>query len=633
MALLTICAGLLGWMQAPIQAVAGDLPSPPMVSRVSSVPHTMWLVDPLGKLSIEEISSPAFDSQFTPLQGPLSLGFTRSVAWIRLDLSQVEPAQWLLDVGNPLLEDVRLYERSTQGAWQVRHGTLSDHGAQRDMNYRNPVFKLNLVTGNHSVFYVRLSSRTALVTNLQLATPESLFEKDTREAFVWGLVFGAYFLVMLFYFAFWAWTRERVHLYYVLYVATNFGAALMTGRWLDMLGLRIDTQTHTLVLGLLISLSLWIGPIFTVSFLGTHKIWPRLSRMVLRMCATVSLLGIALVVMGFYSQGVMSVQLTSMLVILITLVASGHMARQGDRRGQMLLLAFSLFYVGVVWRYMRNIGLIEPTAWNESVYQVGAFVHMMVMSTAIFSSYNSLRRKSEQEKARANAEQRQRQRQFEFLGMVSHEVRTPLTVISASADNLLMDHQLSPASKARVDKIISHSEKIQSLFDAYLNDARLLNGDMPIAMTHVDLVALCESIVKDMQETHGTAVHFEKSLVPSLVCNGDLIKVAVSNLLDNARKHAAFQSRIALTLQHTPESVLISVKDQGPGVEDSELPFIFDAFYRGKSTQKSKGSGLGLHLVKFIAEQHRGHVKAIKAPAQGMEFVIELPTGPTHSSV
>lgn len=614
-------------------ASAGVVSLLPAQGNIALETHASWLLDPQGEMTAEDVAAPAMSARFAPLQGPLSLGFTRSVVWVRLDLDSIDPAHWVLVVGNPILEDVRLYARGPDGSWQVRYGTLTERTDTRELRYRKPVFKVDLTDKMHSVLYLRMASRTAMVTELKLSTPENLFKESGQSNFIWGLVFGAYFLVMFFYSAFWLWTRERVHLLYVLYVGTNLGAAFLTGRWSDMLGLNIDTQLHTLALGIFIGLSLWIGPVFSVAFLGAHRIWPRSARFFIRTCASISIVGMGLVIMGWYSQGVMAVQISSMFVILITLIASGLLAWKGDKKGQLMLLAFSLFYMGIVWRYMRNIGLIEPTLWNESVYQVGAFVHMMVMSTGIFSSYNALRRKSQEERVKARAQELQRQRQYEFLGMVSHEVRTPLTVISASADNLLLDKTVSEAAKLRVEKIIRHCLKLQHLFTSYLDNERLLNGDQPIKMTEVNLTAACESLVQEINETHGLNIHFEYDVLPPVTCHSDLLRVAISNLLDNARKHAPTGTDIRLELRRIKNQIVISVTDFGPGIDQEDLPYIFDAYFRGKNASVSKGSGLGLHLVKFIAEQHKGAVDAVAQKEKGMRFVIEIPLNQVPSGV
>ena len=620
---LFLCMVLLLWLHPAVNAE--PLPPQHQVTSVRLAPYASLLLDPTGAMSIEEVSSPANAARFTKFKGPLSQGFTRSVAWVRLDLTSPESSQWLLEVGQPVLEDVRLYERTPEGRLQVRYGTLTDANSPREIQYRRPIFKIDLTADVPAVFYLRLSTRTSMVTTLKLWSTMALFEDSNLETFVWGLVFGSYLLVVFFYSAFWIWTREKVHLYYVMYVSINLGAAFFTGRWSDMLGLSISTNTHTLVLGVFICLSLWIAPVFTASYLGTLRIWPKTSRIVLGTCTSIAALCTDLVLMGYYSQGVVAVQITSIFLIFITTGVSGYLAYKGNKKGQLLLLAFSLFYIGVMWRYLRNIGVIEPSWWNESVYQVGAFMHMMVMSTGIFSSYNALRRKSEQDRARADAQERQRERQYEFLGMVSHEVRTPLTVISASADNLLLDASLTINAKNRATKIIRHSEKLQKLFDTYLNNERLLNGDNAIRMSDVNLAALCESLVQDMKDAHGMDIQFDMPFQLNVSGDADLLRVAISNLLENARKHAPEKSGVTLSLRRSDTLVHISVTDQGPGVDDRDMPFIFDAYYRGQGAYTSVGSGLGLHLVQFIAEQHQGRVYAQKLQPCGMQFVIEIP--------
>lgn len=606
-------------------ASAAPLPPQTQVSSIHLEEHASLFLDPTGNLSFEEVSSPANAARFEKLGGPLSLGFTRTVAWVKIELMPVESSQWLLEVGQPILEDVRLYERTPTGASQVRLGTLTDSNVPRELEYRRPVFKVDLTANVPTVLYLRMATRTSMVTNLKLWSPMAMLEESNLETFVWGLVFGSYFLVVFFYSAFWIWTREKVHLYYVAYVSTNLVAAFLTGRWNDSLGLHIDSNTHTMLLGVFICLSLWIAPAFTTTFLGTRRIWPRASQIFLRTCASVSIFCIGLVLMGHYSQGVVAVQLSSIFVIFITMAVSGYLAYRGDKKAQLLLLAFSLFYMGVMWRYLRNIGLIEPSWWNESVYQVGAFIHMMVMSTGIFSSYNTLRRRSEQERARADAQEKQRERQYEFLGMVSHEVRTPLTVISASADNLLIDASLTVEAKNRVRKIVRHSENLQKLFDTYLNNERLLNGDNVIRLSEVNMATLCRALVQDMQDAHGLDIHLDAPKPLLVSCDADLLRVAISNLLENARKHAPTDSAIALHVRRAGDMAQISVTDQGPGVDDLDMPFIFDAYFRGKGAYTSVGSGLGLHLVQYIANQHKGQVTARKLEPCGMAFVIEIP--------
>ena len=104
---LFLCLGACLFAALLGTACAAPLPSQSQVTSVDLEPHASLLLDPTGTLSIEEVSSPARATDFVKFQGPLSLGFTQSVAWIKIDLKAGESSQWLLEVGQPILEDVR----------------------------------------------------------------------------------------------------------------------------------------------------------------------------------------------------------------------------------------------------------------------------------------------------------------------------------------------------------------------------------------------------------------------------------------------------------------------------------------------------------------------------------------------
>lgn len=275
---------------------------------------------------------------------------------------------------------------------------------------------------------------------------------------------------------------------------------------------------------------------------------------------------------------------------------------------------------------MQNIGLIEPNDFNDNAYQIGAFVHMLVMSTGIFSSYNKLRQKSEKQTVRADAEAALRQRQKEFLNIVAHEVKTPLAVISAAADNLQISPTTHSSDQARVEKIIRNAEKIRLSFESYLGKEQILNTNVKHYIRPVNLSELCANVMKDFQETH--EVEISGTIEPGAMITGDanLLSVAIVNLLDNAHKHNPKGTPIALTLAvGSTNEIIISVEDEGMGVLAEDLPRLFDAYFRGGNAMASAGSGLGLHLVKYICAQHHGDVSAIRREAGGMRFVLRLP--------
>ncbi len=93
--------------------------------NISLERYALLLINPTGAMTIDEVALAHNVARFTQLQKPLSLGFTSSVAWVKIVLMSDSSSQWLLEVGQPILDDVRLYQRTQQVALQVRHGTLT----------------------------------------------------------------------------------------------------------------------------------------------------------------------------------------------------------------------------------------------------------------------------------------------------------------------------------------------------------------------------------------------------------------------------------------------------------------------------------------------------------------------------
>jgi two-component system, OmpR family, sensor histidine kinase MprB len=123
-------------------------------------------------------------------------------------------------------------------------------------------------------------------------------------------------------------------------------------------------------------------------------------------------------------------------------------------------------------------------------------------------------------------------------------------------------------------------------------------------------------------------LRFQVSLEPTVIAGeADRINRAVSNLLDNARKWSPADATVEIDLH---EGVL-SVRDHGPGFDESDLPFVFDRFYRADRARKLPGSGLGLAIVRQAAEAHGGYVRAENAPGGGAHLTVSFGAPVTHN--
>jgi signal transduction histidine kinase len=627
-----LLCGLLG--AALLSAWASAAQRTPSVLRVAD--GTQWSLndstaywrDPGGRATVEEVSSkPA--SAFTPLDSQLSLGFTSDAVWLRFTLEWPEPepaAAWWLELGQTIMEDARLFAPTRDGRYvQALDGPQGDTLARR-LEHRRPLFEIHPVQAGPNTFFIRLATSTSMSTTLTLWEPRALIGVSTVKGFTWGWMFGAYALAVVFYFFFWLWTRERIHLLYTSYVAINCLAAVFTGGWPAQLAPDVPMTVWVTFLGVWISLSVLIGVWFTIDFLRLRDMWPRLSRLALVLVSVVCAAGIVGVSSGHYRLVIPPIQLTSVVIIVISFTVALYLVRRGHPQARLFLFAFSFFYIGVIWRYLRNFGVLEPNFWNDNSYQFGAFIHMLVMSIGIFASYNRMRRDKQNAEARATAEVKLRTEQRDFVSMVSHELRTPLSIIGASADNLSTDPSLGEKARQRVHKIINSGVRMTELMDSYLSKERMLLDSQELQVRSVDLVALCRQVQQDVDEAQSLRIDIQasRSHLPT-VCDASLIRIAVQNLVNNALRHSPATGRVVIALESRPSSVEIRVCDQGSGIPPDEIDHIFTRFYRGRGALDQPGAGLGLYLVRTIVEQHGGWVRVENQPGGGCEFRLQLP--------
>jgi signal transduction histidine kinase len=259
---------------------------------------------------------------------------------------------------------------------------------------------------------------------------------------------------------------------------------------------------------------------------------------------------------------------------------------------------------------------------------MAAFAHMMIMSVGIFSSYNRLQIEKNAAVALADSEQMHRQRQGEFLDLVSHELRTPLTIVSVAADNLT-SAQIAPLERERVNKIRRAAERMRIIIEGYLNAERLTQAPSPDTFQTIYLETLCKQIIKNAQEKspHPIDLKIQTGSQNSLLGNVLEIQIAMDNLVGNAIAHSSPADSVEVQLSSDDQMCTVAVINHGEPIPEQDLPHLFERFYRASNATHRTGSGLGLYLVKQIAEHHNGQVSAVNLPDGRCRFVLSLSKG------
>lgn len=486
------------------------------------------------------------------------------------------------------------------------------------------MFELDLT--EPQIYYLRIETQTAVSTQLNVWQPQAFLNKHTTQHFLWGCFYGAYLLIIIFYSAFWCWTRERAHLIYILYVTLNLLISFFSGGWPRQFFPDMGEIFYIKLLGTWIALAAPIATIFTFILLKIEQSkWRWVPKTLITISIFLSPLCIALVINNAYGLAMMIIQSFIALIVLVGMLIGIYRSMQGDKSAQLFLFAFSFFYCGVLWRFLKNAGLLEHNFWSNNAYQFGAFIHMLVMSVGIFSSYSRLRRENQEIEYRLNTESELRQQQAEFLSMVSHEFRTPLSIISSASDNLLIDTELPQRAKGRIEKIVRANNRMTSLMDEYLSYERLVAESTKRNHQLIDLSAVVRKVEIEQRDCEGPEIKFTSATPVLVYGDHELIRVAIQNLVNNAKKYAPAGSMINLETFADQDLGKVIVRDQGPGIADEDKPHIFRKFFRGTHSTGKAGVGLGLHLAQSIVEKHHGMIEHRNLQPMGCEFIISIP--------
>lgn len=219
--------------------------------------------------------------------------------------------------------------------------------------------------------------------------------------------------------------------------------------------------------------------------------------------------------------------------------------------------------------------------------------------------------------------------QAEFLAESSHEMRRPLTILRTNLD-ILRDPSLPAADRTACLERMSREARAMS---ALVGDLLLLTRDkaQSLQQVHVDLSRLCSDEVSRIGFAEGQAV-VESDIEPGIVVIGDeeRLRQMVKNLLENAVTYTPKNGRVRLSLRGDGGVVRLTVEDTGIGIAESDLPRVFDRFYRGAEARamRSEGVGLGLAIVRYVVEGHGGRIAASARDGGGTNFTVTLPRGP-----
>lgn len=216
-----------------------------------------------------------------------------------------------------------------------------------------------------------------------------------------------------------------------------------------------------------------------------------------------------------------------------------------------------------------------------------------------------------------------------FVSMVSHQFRTPLSIIDASAQRIIRrgEQMTEEEIHERAGKIRAAVLRLTRLVSSTLNATKMDAGQIDVDIRRCDLAKLIVEACERQKETSPNRIfRVELEQLPTWIpCDPLLIDQVIANLLSNAVKYSSSPHPIEVTAELDQQLVRIRVSDRGVGIPDEERDRLFERFFRAKTAVGVEGTGIGLHVARTIARMHGGDVDAFERKGGGSTFVLTIP--------
>lgn len=218
----------------------------------------------------------------------------------------------------------------------------------------------------------------------------------------------------------------------------------------------------------------------------------------------------------------------------------------------------------------------------------------------------------------------------QYVGLISHDLRTPLLTINLSAATLKMQldrMNAGPAAAQPLEAIRHSTRRMSEMIDDMLETTRLESGQLQLHRAPVDLAELARVVARELGAGTCTVRCEASGPVPMHADVGRVERV-LENLVGNAKRHSPPGGEVVIGVKATAAEALVTVTDQGPGIAADVVPKLFQRFYRAGSGDASSGLGLGLYNSRLIVEHHGGRIWVDSKPGVGSTFGFSLPLDP-----
>jgi two-component system, sensor histidine kinase LadS len=635
----------------------------PHTQHLNLVSHLEYLEDPSGLMTLDDVRQ--LNGRFQPWEGAgkmVNFGFTASAYWFRFPIHRDPNADqdWLLAIPYPSLQTLDFY-----AAGQSTVATGSERSlSSRPIFDRFFVFPIGVST-EIEYHYLRVATRHTLTVPVEVWHPRAFGESQQRFHAMQFLYFGALLVMAIYGLVIYLSIGDTRFGYYCIYIVT-VGLGMITSNGYGRLFVWPNWPDFDEV-GASIFFSL--GAFFAVRFARSLLKIPdpswlgwslRISQHGFLLIAMIALLHMPF---PFLLRGVNQLLMLNAIVMGWLVTMACFQTYEGTRPGvRFFTWGWLVLWLGITVASLRAFGWLPSNGFTAYAVQITTSIEMLMMALALGdllreehqlhlknqalalhakqallessqASEERLRQavaeRTQQLEAALEQEKHLRERYVRFGSLISHEFRTPLSIIQTQASLMRKEYEHSiDRTLKHLDTITGASQRLRVMFDKWLQSDAL---DQHLETLKLQPLSLDNWVHETLQThrhllgDHLVTIHSNRD-TPQIQADPDHLGLALTNLLDNAAKYSPLHSVIKIVIQSKPGFAGFAVCDQGIGIPTEIQSKVFDEFFRATPESPIRGVGLGLSIVRRVVHSHGGHIELISSSGRGATFCVWLPS-------
>lgn len=592
----------------------------------------------------------------------VNFGFTKSVFWFKIDLHNLSTAydtHWWVKIDYPLLEYIDIYLIKPDGTL-IKHEKMgtSQPFASRAIGSHYYISELPLNNIPDSTLYLRVKTQSSMQLPLAIFSSKSLMEELEQNNFFVGVYYGIFFIVLLYNIVLYTYTRDRNYMRYILFLLSfilwqlSFDGLGIKYLWGDIQWFIEHGSSMFIALTSLCALY------FSRHFLNTPLYAPKVDHLIV-LTMMISFLTVAASLYFPYSIVIpFNASLASALPLLL-LIAGLSVMRHEYRAARFYVAGWSSFLIATIIFAFNKFDLIPSFYGINNVQQIGSAIEMIFLSLALADRVYLLQREYIEKLNQLNvtlrekvecalSEARLKDRLFvqqsrlaamgEMIEQIAHQWRQPLNTLALINQDMYVKHKLGKCDikcfEQAHESIDTHLQYLSKTIDDFRNFYKTdkSKSQEDVGALAAEALKLSDVFLKyakiktrlDILTAH--RVNIAKNEMIQVLMN--LIKNAHDAIVEKKISDGEINIRIE---EEDERNIKISVEDNAGGVNPEIINKIFDIYFTTKDTEH--GSGLGLHMSKYIIEESFGGKIWVENINNGARFVIILPLDESKTAV